>query len=802
MSSMKRPLAILPLFVLCTCPPSAAADPASAYRLADAIVVHEDAFATEHLKRWGMAGARDLTNVLSRATGRAIPLYAESAAPADAKAVIYVGNTRAAKTAGLDAAALENNQTFRLLTRPGRTYILSRTGTAASYGAAEFLRRTLDFYFMTICNNDPCPRRPDAVARPCDVTRSPRIPVRNYYFKDCHDFRATTFPGIIDYARRLRTNGSGDAYPVDGMDELEGRYRVSTKTVYHTYYLYCPPKKYFKDHPEYFRMNKVGKREARPFGQLCLTNPDVRRICYESLVRFIEDDRRKDPVGYPCIYDFSEMDNSGGFICKCPDCLKVVAKYNRKPGGNWEGGDAGLQLEFVNELARRIRVKYPDVIIRTFAYVSTEGVPLGIKPEPNVLIQLCDLYSRCDHLRPLAHSFNSYRAALVRDWAAIAQHLQIWDYILYPGPIKGGFPEVAVDAIWSDTAFFASVGLERLFMETEFHYQPFYELNNFVMTEAAFGTEKTLDELIDIWCRLYGKGAPAMRKAIDHLRRIIAENPVPDGEFDDWCTRRLPWRTAANMDILRRYVLDARAAESDPDCRAKMAEVLGAVERECMRLYTGSPATAARWQEAMDGYLAAEKEAVAGAYSPFADADRPRAIRKIADALALDNLRFKDLPAAAVDAPAGDVFCVDWRRCYVAEAVDVLEDPASECPKTMRLRRAEVVKEPRYHFPHARPSNTRSEGTFTLTDLKKDGRYHWYRLGVGCIGQAGQINFPGNRGCFRIGQFFSSADGAKTNYNWYEFWVSVKCIEPFDTDDFKTGFFMDRLVLRRVKGLE
>ncbi|MBQ2630970.1 MAG: DUF4838 domain-containing protein [Kiritimatiellae bacterium] len=781
---------------------ASAKTPAAAYRLADAIVVHEDAYEADPIKKWGLAGSRDITNVLRRVTGREIPLYSESRAPTAAKTVIYVGNTRAAKAAGLDAATLRDNQTFRLVTTRGKTFILARTGTAASYGAAEFLRRSANCYFTTISGNDPCDRNPDAVATCCDVTKTPAIPVRNFYFKDNHIFRKTTFPHIIDYTRRLRTNGTGDGYPTDGMDELEGRHRLSPQTIYHTYYLYCSDKKYFKDHPEYFRMNKRGVREARPFGELCLTNPDVKRICYDSLVSFIKKDRAKDPVNYPCIYDFSEMDNSGGYLCKCPECLKVVSKYNRKPGGNWEGGDAGLQLEFVNEMARKIRKEFPDVVIRTFAYVSTEGFPQGIKPEPNVLIQLCDLYSKSDHMRPLAHSFNDYRHSLVKEWGSAARHLQIWDYMLYHGPLKTGFPEVSVDAIHADVEFFRSVGLERYFMETEFHYQPFYELNNFVMAESTFGADKTLDELLDIWCRVYGKGAQRMREAIDLLRRMIAENPIPDGDFDALCSRLYKWRTAVNMRKLRDLVLAARSLETDRDCLAKMAEILGGVDFELMRLLSGKPETADELKSVRNEFLAAEKEAVQGSMAPFAEADRPRAIKNIMKELDLRELRFKDLPEPVAKAPKDSVRCADWRFCYTPEATDVMEDPDSECEKVMRLRKPELVKEPRYFFPHAYPSSTASEGTFTIKKLIRDGKYHWYRLGVGCLGEGGQINFPGNRGCFRLSRFYTTSDGAKTNPNWYEYWVSVKVVEPLESDDFNSGFFMDRLVLRRVDALD
>ena len=77
-------------------------------------------------------------------------------------------------------------------------------------------------------------------------------------------------------------------------------------------------------------------------------------------------------------------------------------------------------MEFVNRLARRAGEKYPGVVIRTFAYVSSDVPPKGgIVPEPNVIIWYCDLYSKCDDMLPLTHPFNSRSLGLLREWSAL-----------------------------------------------------------------------------------------------------------------------------------------------------------------------------------------------------------------------------------------------------------------------------------------------------------------------------------------------------------------------------------------------
>ena len=60
-----------------------------------------------------------------------------------------------------------------------------------------------------------------------------------------------------------------------------------------------PPKKYFKDHPEYYSLYQSNRRGTD--GQLCFSNPDVVRVCTENVLTFVREkaDRRPLLVSIP-----------------------------------------------------------------------------------------------------------------------------------------------------------------------------------------------------------------------------------------------------------------------------------------------------------------------------------------------------------------------------------------------------------------------------------------------------------------------------------------------------------------------
>ena len=771
---MKNCLAVLAACTVVCAGCCCAKERETAIRLADATVVRSvpadkaEAAALEAI-------VADLTNVIFRTTGAAVPVV--DAAPADAKAVIYVGEA-AEKASGADLSGLRRGD-WRVKAEPGKVYLLGTTAYAVNCAMVEFCERYCDYFFITLDGDDPCVCRPERTVPVCDVTVKPAIYCRSIYHGMWDGNRYPTTKKNWERWSRVRR--------ADIPRTVEGRYRVSSQVRgCHSQFFYIHPDTYFKDHPEYYSMKADGKRSATfdYHSQLCYTSDAAADICYQSLVRFIEKDRAKHPTDYPCIYDFTQHDNDDS-LCLCPECKKVIAKYNRVPGGHKEGGDAGLQLEFVNKIARRIRAKYPDVQLRVFAYVSSECPPKEgtIRPEPNVVIWWCDVYSYSDHTLPLATAghYNQKQADEIDGWLKLTKNVQIWDYMLY----TDSFPEVSPDAIAADAKFFADRGLPAMFMETEYRNQPFYLLNAFLMSELYINPDLNVDKLIHKYCRVYGAAASEMEEAIRFLRTIErTECATTPG---DWHNRLLPWFSRANMEKLAAMF---RKAYDKPGLTkaesARIAEPLAATWKKLVMILKQDP-------KAADAYAHAQKEWVRYAKQVARDGFMEPSLRektaaKIDEELELLTLKFKDLPPELKSVPSDELVCVDYHN-----GSPRVEDPKSERGWAVTVKAGDKYFSGKLPVPCGTYDFIAKKGNnYKIDGLPSDGSYAWVKLGPAYIGRNTNFWFPGSwQSGFQLKSQHILEDGLAVDPNHYEVWASARL---------EGGkFFIDRLAFRRVK---
>jgi len=769
---------------------------ADAFSLRDAVVVCDDGVFPDpsakrpsrwtNPKEWGFRAAQDLTNAIFRITRATAPICRAADYKGGAKAVIWLGDTPAARQAGIDPSAFEAWES-RVKTVPGAAFVVARTGMGVSYGVTAFLERCAGCCQLLVRKEfDPVDRDPSRTVPVCDFRPPKAIPLTDSFLTNRRYDGSTKW--IRDWQRRLCL-GPNEA-------ELDGKDRLSRKVrSCHSFYCYCRPQDFFKDHPEYFSMGKDGKRHAtwNSDSQLCFTNPDVLRIVTSNLVAFIRADRAENPTNYPCIYDFSQMDCSN-YLCLCPDCKKVIARYNRKADGHGEGGDMGLQLEFVNKVARAVAREYPDVKLRIFSYVNTMGLPkdLAIKPEKNVMIRRCDGYAWSCHMHPLDSDVNRDHFKALSDYAAFAPELEIWDYMLYGDAWSGVFPEVNADAIASDAKFFRSASLRRLYMETGYQYQPFFELHGFLMGQFYRNPDADLVFLLDTFCRVYGRGAPKMREAIDFLRRIIAT-----GKIRVWHQRMLGWRTADNLTKLRDLMAAAYAAEGPGPARARIAHALSQTERELVRLLRAEPGGAERIPAIAKDFRLHACEALDVAGGTPLDAKDAATERQEQERVA-DRLyaTFTDLPAEVRDVPKDDLVCIETRT-FPGAGGHLADDPVSEAGRVLRFLKKtypEQVKSP-YGFKINHPVYLRHmEGDFKVDGAKvvRDGKYHWYRLGSGEALEGLVVEMP-VRGwsinCTVKDYFVRDPERFPKNPNCWEFWVSLR----LDGED----LLVDRLLMVR-----
>ena len=170
-----------------------------------------------------------------------------------------------------------------------------------------------------------------------------------------------------------------------------------------------PSERFYSSHPEYFSL-RDGKRLSS-YAQLCLSNPEVLSICVERLKEVMREN--------PDFLVYSVEQNDNQLFCQCEEFTALAERY---------GGQSGLMVWFVNQVADAVKDEFPDKSVGTFAYQYTRHAPKDIVPRDNVVIRLCSI--ECC----LLHDYDDCERNVdflkdLRDWSAIAPHLYIWDYV-------------------------------------------------------------------------------------------------------------------------------------------------------------------------------------------------------------------------------------------------------------------------------------------------------------------------------------------------------------------------------------
>jgi len=172
----------------------------------------------------------------------------------------------------------------------------------------------------------------------------------------------------------------------------------------------------FEKHPEYFSLDRHGKRTNR--GQLCFANKDVRKLL---ISRFREFATKKGPG----VYMVGSNDSHNERYCWCNGCAKMMEKYRTNGGPLWD---------FILELCTAV-ADMKDVYVTSLVYKGpeqTELAPTGIVFPENFVADLGFLNSyqipsaMRDMKLPDGRTYN--RLQSIRDWKSISRHVAWWYY--------------------------------------------------------------------------------------------------------------------------------------------------------------------------------------------------------------------------------------------------------------------------------------------------------------------------------------------------------------------------------------
>ncbi len=447
-----------------------------------AIVLSREASESE---KWA---AEELRHWLKEVSGADFPL-ASTESFSGSKAIYvgydeFVGDKLKTLLKEQSHAPASADESFHYFNLNGDIFIYGGKDRGTMYGVMSFLEREMGVRFYTP-RVTVTPRKVRYMFVALDHTEAPGIRVRN-------DFYYEAFDPI--WAARNRVNGAMTWREQPG--GLECYWSV------HTFFPLMPPEEFFESHPEYYSLVN-GKRQYDR-AQLCLTNPDVLRIITERIKQKMRE------LPQYLIYDVSQ--NDWGNPCECESCQAIAKR---------EESESGPVIWFVNQVADAVREEFPDKFIGTLAYQYTRKPPKTLKPRDNVVVRLCSI--ECC----FAHDFlncpeNESFVDDMKNWAKIAPHLYIWDYVVNFSHYIMPYPNFRV--LQPNIQFFRDHNAIGIMEQAAYQSRggEFAELRAYVIAKLLWNPEADVPTIIDDFMYgYYGRAGQYVKAYFDLLHNQI-----------------------------------------------------------------------------------------------------------------------------------------------------------------------------------------------------------------------------------------------------------------------------------------
>ena len=134
------------------------------------------------------------------------------------------------------------------------------------------------------------------------------------------------------------------------------------------------PRKWFGEHPEWFRMNEAGERV--PDLNICASSPEA----LERLTERSEFLARQLPTKSHRYYFW--LDDAGKSACHCPACAELTP--------------SDQQMICLNAMLRGIRAADPQAKLAYIAYIDTMKIPEHVKPDEGIFLEYAPIKRRMD----------------------------------------------------------------------------------------------------------------------------------------------------------------------------------------------------------------------------------------------------------------------------------------------------------------------------------------------------------------------------------------------------------------------
>lgn len=334
------------------------------------------------------------------------------------------------------------------------------------YGVYTFLEEYLGVRFLSAtCERVHYQEKIDIASVDCRF--NPPFEYRDLCHWDIFDAEFSVKSKINgSFVRKLREE---DGYGVGFAGGFAG--------LVHTYSLFCSPDKYFYDHPEYFSLDKHGKRNP---ASLCYANKDTQQLVADNVIDLLGKEIEPRLVSLS-INDVEDSD------CYCEKCQALF---------NGKGNRTDRMLYFVNTVARKVKKVYPQVKIDTISYADVKKPPEIERPEDNVIIRVCSskdvsglsVEDAAAAKIPTAINYMDRVNAL----SALTDKIYVWDYPYDYVVTNSIFP--ILYTLREDMRYYVEHSVKGIFINGQTDTSDFDDLKIYLLSKVMFNPYMSAEE--------------------------------------------------------------------------------------------------------------------------------------------------------------------------------------------------------------------------------------------------------------------------------------------------------------------
>ena len=408
----------------------------------------------------------------------------------------------------------EEYDAFTIRTREGNLLLVGANKRSCLYAVYDFLEDELNVFWPTVFSQDEIvPQQKTIALNKIDRREAATFKYRGYTSNDT---------ATLDLMAKWKMNYSRASYQqCDDQANWEPHYVELKKrgirfySASHGFHYFLPPKKYFKEHPEYFSLRPEKQKDGKTVMkrqpvQFCTYNDEALRIYTDGCIDYMK--------RHPEVDFFCPGPNDGYSWCMCEKC-GGKQPWQVKPGRQF-GSDRLMHA--VNAVAKRAAEEFPGKPIVYVSYVATGEVPKIEKPLPNVIALLAFFERSASDLTSSApysscKDIEAYYRNNIEQWTKLVPEVTVYEY--YCGRAAWHCtPYIRTTEITNSLRYLAKTNVKGLMIQSPYSWWRAYATNHYLYGRLLWNVNDNTNVILKHFCqRRYGNAAPPMLDYFTHL---------------------------------------------------------------------------------------------------------------------------------------------------------------------------------------------------------------------------------------------------------------------------------------------